>query len=128
MKSSGALWHAQLCETLHGMDFRPTLADPDMWIKPACKPDGSEYYQYILVDVDDLLVLSHAPKEIMNTIQKAYRLKDTPAEPITHLGATIKQWTVPHEPRTVWSMNSQQYAFHCLELELSNWDLPYVEN
>ncbi len=72
--------------------------------------------------MDDLLVISHAPKPIMITITKAYRLKDEPAEPKNYLGATIRKWTIPNETRTVWSMNCMHYikeAIRCLELELS---------
>jgi hypothetical protein len=47
LKSSGAAWHAQLSETLYGMDFKPTLADPDVWYRPAIKDNGLEYYEYI---------------------------------------------------------------------------------
>ncbi len=56
LKSSGAAWHAQLSSTLHSMDFKPTLADPDVWIRPASRPDGYEYYEYVLVYVDDLSI------------------------------------------------------------------------
>ncbi len=72
--------------------------------------------------MDDLLVISHAPKPIMITITKAYRFKDKPAEPKNYLGATIRKWTIPNERRTVWSMNCTHYikeATRCLELELS---------
>jgi hypothetical protein len=31
LKSSGAAWHAQLSETLYSMNFKPSLADPDIW-------------------------------------------------------------------------------------------------
>jgi hypothetical protein len=78
LKSSGAAWHAKLSETLQDMDFVPSLADPDVWYRPATKPDGFEYYEYILVYVDDILVVSAAPLPVMKTLKKAYRLKDTP--------------------------------------------------
>jgi hypothetical protein len=32
LKSSGAAWHAQLSQTLHDMNFKPSPADPDVWI------------------------------------------------------------------------------------------------
>jgi hypothetical protein len=43
-KSSGAAWHAQLSETLHGMNFKPSLADLDVWDRATCKEDRFEYY------------------------------------------------------------------------------------
>lgn len=66
-------------------------------MRAACKPNGYEYYEYILVYVDDLLVVSHAPELIMETIRKAYRLKEEPAPPTTYLGATVKPWSIPNE-------------------------------
>jgi len=122
LKSSGAAWHAQLSETLYSMDFKPTLADPDVWYRAACKPNGFEYYEYILVYVDDILALSHAPRLIMETIKKQYRLKEEPTPPKVYLGATIKPWSIPNEVKPVWSMSSSNYikeAIRVLELELS---------
>jgi hypothetical protein len=122
LKSSGAAWHAKLSETLKDMGFTPSYADADVWYKPATKPDGFEYYEYVLVYVDDLLVVSAAPRNIMLTIQKAYRLKEEPCQPIDYLGAKIKTWSIPHETRTVWSMSCTQYlkeAIKNVELELA---------
>jgi hypothetical protein len=109
LKSSGAAWHAQLSSTLMSMNFQPSLADPDVWIHAASKRDGYEYYEYILVYVDDLIVISHDPGKAMQTIQTAYRLKEEPTPPKTYLGATIKDWYVPGDSRHVWSMNCQHY-------------------
>jgi hypothetical protein len=107
LKSSGAAWHAQLSSTLYSMDFKPTLADPDVWIRAAAKPNGFEYYEYILVYVADLLIVSHDPSIIMLTVQKEYRLKEEPTPPKSYLGATIKEWSIPRETHKVWGMNSQ---------------------
>jgi len=96
VKTSGAAWHAQLSETLYSMDFKPTLADPDVWYRAACKPDGFEYYEYILVYVDDILTISHAPSAIMETIKKEYRLKEDPAPPKVYLGATSQLLYEPY--------------------------------
>jgi hypothetical protein len=122
LKSSGAAWHAQLSETLYGMDFKPTLADPDVWYRPAIKDNGMEYYEYILVYVDDILAISHSPRAIMETIRKQYRLKEEPTPPKVYLGATIKPWSIPNGTNPVWSMNSTNYlkeAIRVLEMELS---------
>ena len=42
LKSSGVAFRAHLVETLHDIGFKPTKADPDVWIRPAVKPDGTE--------------------------------------------------------------------------------------
>jgi hypothetical protein len=49
LKSSGAAWHTKFSETLRSMNFKPSYADPDVWMRPAIKPDGFKYYEYILV-------------------------------------------------------------------------------
>jgi hypothetical protein len=59
LKSSGAAWRAHPANTLHQLGFLSCLADPDVWFRPATKPCGFQYYEYVLVYVDDLLVLSH---------------------------------------------------------------------
>lgn len=41
------------------------------------KPYGYEYYEYILVYVDDLLVLSYQSRIIIETFKKAYRQRRT---------------------------------------------------
>jgi len=122
LKSSGAAWHAHLSETLYSMGFKPSLADPDVWYKAACKEDGFEYYEYILVYVDDILAISHSPKIIMETIRKQYRLKEEPTAPKQYLGAVIKKWSIPGETRQIWSMSASNYikeALRNLELELA---------
>jgi hypothetical protein len=89
LKSSGATWHALLAESLHAMGFTPSLADPDVWYKAAAKPNGFQYYEYLIVYVDDILVLSHKAKEVIVTIEKLYRIKEAASIPKTYLGATI---------------------------------------
>ena len=91
LKSSGAAWHAKFSETLRSMEFKPSYADTDVWMRAATKIDGFEYYEYILVYVDDVLVISASPIPIMKTLQQAYHLKDEPTAPTTYLGATIKE-------------------------------------
>lgn len=64
-----------LTNTLYHLGFTSSLADPYVWYKPSIKPDGTEYYQYVLVYVDDLLVLSHDPEKIMKSLKPFIVLK-----------------------------------------------------
>ncbi len=44
LKSAGASFHAHLASILwHIMGFTPCLADPDVWMRPAMKPDGTPH-------------------------------------------------------------------------------------
>ena len=59
-----------------------------MWLRPAVKPDGQEYYEYIFCHVDDILTISHKATQVLEDIQVVLKLKDdkiTPPE--IYLGA-----------------------------------------
>ena len=76
LKSSGAAWHDHFSNTLFDMSFKPSYAVNDVWMQPAIKPIGYKYYEYILVYVDDLLIISHQTNNIVDVIKQSYRLKD----------------------------------------------------
>ena len=40
------------------LEFEHSLADPDVWMRPAKKSDGSSCYEYILLYTDDVLIIS----------------------------------------------------------------------
>jgi hypothetical protein len=39
------------------MEFTACFADADVWIRPAVKADGTEYYAFVFVHTDELLVV-----------------------------------------------------------------------
>mmetsp|Transcript_24639 Transcript_24639/g.23662 ORF Transcript_24639/g.23662 Transcript_24639/m.23662 type:complete len:91 (+) Transcript_24639:69-341(+) len=43
LKSNGASWRSFFAKILHDMGYVPIKADPDVWLKPAFKPDGNDY-------------------------------------------------------------------------------------
>ena len=65
LKSSGTAFRAHLAETLRDIGSKPTKADPDIWICLVVKPDRSEYYEYIMCYVDDILSVSLDAKSIL---------------------------------------------------------------
>jgi hypothetical protein len=69
LKTSGAAWRAHLANTLNLLGYNLCLTDPDVWFHPARKTDGFEYYEYVLVYVDDLLVLFHQGEKTMKAPQ-----------------------------------------------------------
>ena len=56
--------------------FKPYRADPDLWIREKFKKDGTEYFEYVLIYVEDLPCISTKPQDIMETISSLYRLKE----------------------------------------------------
>ena len=92
LKSSGAAFRAFLAETLDDIGFKSSLADPDAWMRPAVKPDGEEYYEYILCYIDDVLGISIDPMQLMKSIQKAFKFKnDEIKSPEIYLGARLEE-------------------------------------
>jgi hypothetical protein len=87
------------------------MADNDVWMRPATKTDGTEYYELILVHTDDLLVVSHKPQEILNQLDQHYILKPgSIGPPKTYLRAEIGQYVINDDPsRPKWYMSSDKY-------------------
>ena len=52
LMSSGAAWRSTLAQTMEMLGYRPTQADPNVWIKRVSKEDGSPYYKMMLIYVD----------------------------------------------------------------------------
>ena len=66
------------------MGFKPSKADPDIWMKSS--KDGS-HYEYIAVYVDDLAICMKDPKAFCDTLKEKYKLKLKGVGPINyHLG------------------------------------------
>ena len=108
LKSSGAAFRAFLAETLDDIGFKSSEADPDVWMKAAVKPDGEEYYEYILVYVDDILCISHKAKETMRLIAKDFKFKkDEIKPPEIYLGARLERKNL--NGKNVWTMTSVDY-------------------
>jgi hypothetical protein len=122
LKSSGAAWRALFASSLEELGFNNTYADPDVWIRPATH-NNFQYYEMILVYVDDILCISKDEKSIMDRIAKLYRLKDgSLQQPERYLGANIDRWTLD-DGRLVWSMSAKSYiknAVANVENELSS--------
>ena len=122
LRSSGAAFCAYLAEILDDIGFKSSIADPDVWIRQNTLPDGQKYYEYILVYVDDIICISHTPKETM--MQIAYREDDNDGSNVTfkkgkiappemYLGATVQ--LKPLNDYMCWTMSSSSYVKAAIE-------------
>ena len=60
------------------LEFDRSLADPDIWMRPAKKSNGSSCYEYILLYTDDVLVISaNAESVLWNVIGRYFDLKES---------------------------------------------------
>jgi hypothetical protein len=127
LKSSGAAWRAHLAATLHDLQYRSSLADPDVWLRPNVKTNGDLYYEYVIVYVDDILVVAEHPQCTMGCLAKLYRLKEgSVGKPTVYLGAQIMEHRFSDEPQFLsWAMSSAKYvkeAVRLVEQELVKMD------
>ena len=99
-RSGGARWHDRLFDILQELDFKPSKADPDVWMRP--EPGGT-CYEYIAVYVDDLAIAAKDPQAFCNELKKRYNLKLKGVGPFEyHLGCTYKKdpdGTLAADPR-----------------------------
>ena len=108
LKSSGAAFRSHLTDTLDSIGFKGSLANPDVWMRPATRPTGETYYEYILCYVDVILCISHDARRPMDEIKKTLKFKnDKVEEPDFYLGASLKK----KEPngKKVWTMTPYEY-------------------
>ena len=113
LKSSGASWRAMFNNTIRDMGFESTIADPDAYRRAFAKPDGFKYYEYILVYVDDVLIISHDPQVHLERIKATYELNPSSmGPPQRYLGADIERVTRPGDPsgREYWSFSAHTYV------------------
>ena len=83
-RSGGAFWHDKLFDILQQMNFKPSKADPDTWMRSS--KDGT-HYEYIAVYVDDLSVCMKHPQSFCDTLKEDYKLKLKGVGPLSyHLG------------------------------------------
>ena len=111
LKSSALQFRKHLAETLgNRLGFKPSLADPDLWFKPMSAKDGFKYYAYILVYVDDILIIDKTPMRFMDMINEKFKVKpDSIAEPTSYLGADLRK--VQYQDGSyAWVMGSANYV------------------
>ena len=83
LKSSSARFHEHSSEKLRTMGFRPSKVDADLWYRKQ-----SDHYEYIARYVDDLIVYSRAPMEVMAELQETYHMKGV-GKPQYYLGGDV---------------------------------------
>ncbi len=106
LKLSGASLRAMFNNSIQNMGFQPSITDPDFYLRPFAKPNWYRYYECILVYVDDVLIVSHAPEEHLKVIQANYELNlASVGPPIQYLGADVEKVQKPGGPtgREYWS-------------------------
>ncbi len=110
-KSAGADFWKHLRSCMEFLNFQSCKADPDVWMRPATKSDGSSYWEYVLLYCDDTLVISEHGEDILRKeIGKYFELKEESiGKPSIYLGGKVSQVTLENGVQA-WSFSSSQYV------------------
>ena len=82
LRTSGLRWHERLADCLREMGFKPSKAEPDIWMKRV-----DDHYEYVGVYVDDLAIVSQDSNKIIDKLTTKYKFKVKGTGPISfHLG------------------------------------------
>jgi hypothetical protein len=132
-KSAGKDFRNHLCSCMRHLDFASCPADPDVWMRPPKRSNGSYYYKYILLYTDDALVISKNAEQVLrNELGRYFTLKEESiGPPKIYLGGHVRKVQLENEVKC-WAFSSSQYvqaAVKNVEEYLSkrdnvNWNLP----
>ena len=110
LKSASASFRSFMARKLDEMGFKSSKGDFDIWMRPASKPDGYQYYEYVMLYVDDIMTASHNALELMKDIGQGIKYKnDTIEPPSSYLGAQLKKKSLP-DGKYCWSLSSDKYV------------------
>ena len=110
-KAAGRDFRNHLRSCMEFLNFKSCLADPDVWMRPAIKSDGNTYYEYILLYVDDALLVSENAESILrNELGRYFHLKEESIGPPTvYLGGRVRKVQLENGV-WAWSFSSSQYV------------------
>ena len=74
IKSASASFHVFMAEYFDELDFKSCDTDNDVWMRRATKEIGFEFYEYVIMYIDDILVMSNKATEVLNQIGKMPRV------------------------------------------------------
>ena len=110
-KTSGRDFRNHLRSCMHFIYFTSCPAYPDVWMRPAIKSDGAKCYDYVLLYVDDALVVSENAESILrNELERYFEIEGESIGPHDHyLGGKVRKVQLENGVNA-WAFNSSQYV------------------
>ena len=82
---------------MEAINYLPCRSDPDAWMRKAIKCNGTEYYEYMLLYVDDFLAISETPKEAVLQLDKFFKIQPSSiVPPNIYLVGKVKKMRLPN--------------------------------
>jgi len=125
LKSARAAFHTHLAAILQNvLKFQPCKADPDVWMRVAMKLDGTRYYEYALCYVDDIMVVSANPDDVIKELREHFVLKevtDPGKSRQRYLGAVISRYPFK-DGSLAWYMLAEEYLSRAIPTVEAEWE------
>ena len=84
------------------------VPDPNLWLRPSLKSDGEQYYEYVLIYVDNVLAISNDTDIVMKQMKEKFKFKgDNSKDLEIYLGSNINSEI--HNGTKLWTMSSSKY-------------------
>ena len=117
MKSSGAAWRDAISALMrNSLGFNQCYADNDVWYRKDVNDQGIEYYSYICIYVDDILIISDSCQKYMSMINETFMVKPESIKvPDTYLGADVRQKKT-QDGSNIWILGSNSYLKEALRV------------
>ena len=110
LKSASASFRSFMANKLDGLGFKSSKADFDIWLRPAVKEDGEEYYEYVMLYVEEVMAANHQAIKVMEDLGRGIKYKNDKIEtPDSYLGAQLVLKTLPNDLKC-WYMSSDKYV------------------
>jgi hypothetical protein len=129
LKSASAAFRAFMAKKLDEIGFKSSPADPDVWLRPAVKPDGEQYYEYVMCYVDDILAISMEATAVLESLksQKIKFKNDKIEEPEMYLGAKLQKKII--NGKAAWTITSVEYIKAAIDtirgsIKGTKWKIP----
>ena len=74
-RCDGLYFRQHLRECMKMIDYTSCLEDPDLWIRKAVNNNRWEYYEYMLLYVENFLCVSRQPGEALEEVNKYFPMK-----------------------------------------------------
>ena len=116
LKSAREAFQNHLEDCMHYLGLLPYPAKLDLWMNPMVRPDSRfNYYAYVLIHVDDAMVIHHDADGLLRIIDKYFNLKPILiGDTDIYLGAKLKKMRLENGVWE-WSNRPSRYAKESVE-------------
>ena len=114
-KTAGASFRNHLADCMLYLGYESCKADPDVWLKQFEKPNGTKYYGYMLLYVDDAMCINHKAIEELKKLDNYFAMKPgSIGDPNIYLGGKISEVEIDgfadDEVVRAWSLSPTKYV------------------